>query len=775
MITGRCVPSGAKRPTIPLVKTLEFHVSGMNCASCVSHVEKALAKVTGVSEVSVNLTTERATVKGRGLVASHLQRAVIAAGYDAEPIGDTEQPSDTPPRKRTNPRATALARAMWTLPIALGLMVAHMAGLHTGVWPWVQLATATLLMLVLGTPFFRGMLKGLRHGRADMDTLIALGSGVAYAASIPPLFTGGHGLHFGTAGAILWFITLGHALEHKARRSAASALNGLRDLAPETATVVRMGKETETPIAEIKEGATLLVRPGGRIPLDGKVSAGQSTIDQAMITGEPEPIEVKVGDRVFAGTINQTGSLKFTVTATGAQTLLGQIVTMVEQAQTNKAGVQRLADKVAGVFVPAVIAVAVVTLLGWGLGMQNWSTGLQNMIAVLIVACPCALGLAVPMAILVGTGLGAERGILIKDPAALERAGKLTHILLDKTGTLTTGKPQVTDIVPVAEGMDECELLRLAAAVEQDSEHPIGKALVKHYESLTSRDREGADQSSGQVQPQGPLPDGRGSLIANTTAAGNAADLPPVSNFQSLTAAGVRGNVEGKVITVGRLSALREHAVTIPDGFEQEVEKHLRASRTVVGVAVDGVAVGILGLADEVRPEAADAVAALKKLGLTVIMLTGDAQRAADQVARRLDITRTLAEVKPADKRDEVLRLRRMGKSCAMVGDGINDAPALAEADIGIAIAGGTDIARDAGHVVLVGTDLMNLPAAVRLGRATMQRIIFGLLWASIYNICLIPLAALGIIHPMFAALAMSLSSVSVVLNALWLRWRWQD
>lgn len=716
----------------------------MNCASCVSHVEKALAKVTGVSEVSVNLTTERATVKGRGLVASHLQQAVIAAGYDAEPIGDAEQPSDTPPRKRTSPRATAMARAMWTLPIALGLMVAHMAGLHAGVWPWVQLTAATLLMLVLGAPFFRGMVKGLRHGRSDMDTLIALGSGVAYAASIPPLFTGGHALHFGTAGAILWFITLGHALEHKARRSAASALNGLRDLAPETATVVRMGKETETPIAEIKEGVTVLVRPGGRIPLDGKVSAGQSTIDQAMITGEPEPVEVKEGDRVFAGTINQAGSLKFTVTATGAQTLLGQIVTMVEQAQTNKAGVQRFADKVAGVFVPAVIAVAVVTLLGWGLGMQNWPTGLQNMIAVLIVACPCALGLAVPMAILVGTGLGAERGILIKDPAALERAGKLTHILLDKTGTLTTGKPQVTDVIPIGESLDERALLRLAAAVEQDSEHPIGQALVKHA---------------------GKFPEDKGGPI----------DLPPVSNFQSLTAAGVRGNVEGKVITVGRLSALREHAVTIPDDFEQEVEKHLRASRTVVGVAVDGVAVGILGLADEVRPEAADAVAALKKLGLTVIMLTGDAQRAADQVARRLDITRTLAEVKPADKRDEVLRLRRMGKSCAMVGDGINDAPALAEADIGIAIAGGTDIARDAGHVVLVGTDLMNLPAAVRLGRATMQRIIFGLLWASIYNIFLIPLAALGIIHPMFAALAMSLSSISVVLNALWLRWRWED
>jgi len=727
------------------VKTIELSVTGMNCASCVAHVEKALKKVAGVQEVSVNLTTERATVAGRGLVASHLTEAVTKAGYGAELLdttGKDDTKSDTNETHRpTNPRATAFARALWTLPIALGLMAAHMAGLHGGVWPWAQLVAATLLMVVLGTPFFRGMLKGLRYGRADMDTLIALGSSVAYGASVFALLRGTGELHFGTAGAILWFITLGHALEYKARRSAASAIHGLRELAPETATVVRFGKEHETPIAEINEGDTVLVKPGGRIPLDGDVTTGESTIDQAMITGEPEPVEVKDGGRVFAGTVNQTGSIRFKVTATGAQTLLGQIVEMVEQAQTNKAGVQRLADRVAGVFVPAVVAVAVMTLLGWGLVQHDWGAGLRNMIAVLIIACPCALGLAVPTAILVGTGIGARRGILIKDPAALERAGKLTHILLDKTGTLTTGRPQVTDVVSLDETLDERALLRLAAAVEQDSEHPIGKALVKHA----------AQFPGGEIT------------------------LPPVSNFTSLTAAGVRGSVEGKVVTVGRLSALREHAVTVPDGFEREVDQRLRASRTVVGVAVDGKAVGILGLADETRPEAPEAVAALKKLGLTPIMLTGDAQRAADQVARRLEINRTLAEVKPADKREEVLRLKGLGKSVAMVGDGINDAPALAEADIGIAIGGGTDIARDAGHVVLVGADLMNLPAAVRLGRATMQRIVFGLLWASIYNIFLIPLAALGIVHPMFAALAMSLSSVSVVLNALWLRWRWED
>ena len=730
------------------MKTIELRVGGMHCASCVAHVEKAIASVAGVREVAVSLATGRASVQGRGLVERRLIEAVERAGYQAGPV---QGESVAGPGEGLGEGSGVLRRVVWTLPPTLFLMMVHMFGLHAGAWPWVQLAVASLLIVVLGTPFFRGMLSGLRVGRAGMDTLIALGSGVAYAASVWALLRGGSDLHFGTAGAILWFVTLGHALEHRARRAAASAVLGLRALAPEIVSVVRLGKEIPTPIAEVEAGATVLVRPGGRIPLDGKVSRGQSTIDASMITGEPDPVEVGEGGRVFAGTINQAGSLKFTVTATGAQTLLGQIVTMVEQAQTNKARIQRVADQAAGVFVPVVVAVALMTLLGWGLARPDaggWSVGVRNMIAVLIVACPCALGLAVPMAVLVGTGIGARRGILIKDPAALERAGKLTHVLLDKTGTLTTGRPQVTDVVPLADGLDEHGLLRLAAAVEQDSEHPIGKALVKHYQA---------------------------SVECGPAAQGGAGGLPPVSGFESLTGSGVRGSIEGRVVTVGRLGALREHAVTVPDGFEQEVDQRLRRSRTVIGVAVDGVAVGILGLADELRPEAAEAVASLKQLGLTTVMLTGDAQHAADQVARRLKIDRTLAEARPDDKRKEVLRLQGMGKVAAMVGDGINDAPALAEADIGIAIGGGTDIAQDAGHVVLVGNDLTNLPAAVRLGRATMNRIVCGLMWASVYNLCLIPLAAIGIIHPMFAALAMSFSSVSVVLNALWLRWRWVD
>ncbi|MEM9019494.1 MAG: heavy metal translocating P-type ATPase [Planctomycetota bacterium] len=714
-------------------------VTGMHCASCVAHVEKALRRVEGVESAEVNLATSRASVEGRGVVGPSLVESVTRAGYTAELV-DLNQPNG----KAEDPvkpvgllsRTTAMSRALWTLPLAIGVMA--LMWVDAGWSPWVQGIGCTVVMAALGTPFFMGAARGLRYGRIDMDTLVALGSGVAYAASVVHLLWPTAGvLHFGTAAAILWFITLGHALEYKARQAAASALRGLRDLAPETATVVEFGRETEKPIHDVRVGQTVLVKPGGRVPLDGEVTQGDSQIDQSMVTGESVPVDVGPGDQAYAGTINQTGSLRIKVTATGAQTLLGQIVELVEQAQTGKARVQRLADRVAGVFVPIVIVIAASSYLGWGLLGDNWSHGLTAAVAVLIIACPCALGLAVPTAILVGTGIGARRGILIKDPAALERAGNIQQIILDKTGTLTTGRPSVTDIIVHDPDLSEQDMLRLAAAVEQDSEHPLGRAILSAAEQ-------------------------------------RAIGLPPVSNFFATTSAGVAGNVEGRVVKVGRFTALREAGIEVPGGFQPLLDGHSRKARTLVAVAVDNRAVGLLALADEVRPEAADAVAALQGLGLKVVMMTGDSQFVADLVARQLKIDRALAEVKPADKRDEVIRQQTLGRAVAMVGDGINDAPALAEADIGIAIGGGTDIARDAGHVVLVGADLMNLPTAIRLGRATMRRIVAGLIWASVYNIALIPLAALGIVHPMAAAGAMSLSSVSVVLNALWLRWMWR-
>ncbi|MFN3168668.1 MAG: heavy metal translocating P-type ATPase [Phycisphaeraceae bacterium] len=725
-----------------------LQIDGMHCASCVARVEKALRHVEGVEDATVNLTTNKASVEGNGLVTDALIQSVERAGYQAQVIDQAQRPSretanthdaaDSPkPGYKWFSRSDAFQRVLINAPFAIGVMALDMA-VHTPWSPWAQFAIATLLIFALGTPFFVSAVRGLRYRRVDMDTLIALGSGVAYVASVVELLiAGGLHLHFGTAVAILWFITLGHALEHKARRSAASAIDGLRSLAPEFATVIRNGDETQMRIEDVPEGAVVLVKPGGRVPLDGLVKQGESTINQAMITGESEPVEVAQGDSVFAGTINQTGSLRITVTATGAQTLLGQIVEMVEQAQGNKAGIQRLADKVAGVFVPVVVLIALGTLLGWGVFDSNWSRGLTACVAVLIVACPCALGLAVPTAILVGTGIGAKRGILIKDPAALERSHGLTHVILDKTGTLTTGRPTVTAVYCHDAERDERQLLRLAAAAEQDSEHPLAKAIID------------------DARAQG-------------------VDVPPATKFKSATAAGVTASVEGRVVKVGRLSALREQGVAVPDGFEADREARLPGARTIVAVAIDNKAVGLIGLADQIRPEADEALAALNKLGLRTVMMTGDSQFAADRVARQLKIDRTFAEVKPADKRQKLLDLQVGNKLVVMVGDGINDAPALAEADLGIAIGGGTDIARDAGHVVLVGSDLRQLATTIRLGRSTMRRIIAGLLWASIYNVCLIPLAATGLLHPMYAALAMSLSSVSVVINALWLRWTWR-
>lgn len=716
-----------------------LQIDGMHCASCVARVEKALRSVEGAEDASVNLTTGRADIDGKGFVPDHLVTAIHSAGYEAKIVGiaNTSSSPENPARAKRLSRGDAMQRAGWTLPLVVAVMALNMA-VHSAWSRWAQFALAIVIAVALGTPFFVGAIKGLRYRRIDMDTLIALGSGVALLVSVVHLFSADASmLHFGTAAAILWFITLGHALEHKARRAAASALDQLRRLAPENATVIRQREEVEMPIGRVPIGALVLVRPGSRVPLDGVIKQGSASVDQSMVTGESMPIEVGEGDRVYAGTINRAGSLRITVTATGAQTLLGQIVEMVEQAQTAKAGVQRLADKAAGVFVPAVMVVALMTLLGWGLVGGDWARGLTGCVAVLIVACPCALGLAVPMAILVGTGIGAKAGILIKDPVVLERSHGLTHIVLDKTGTLTTGKPAVTGVYSADDGLSSEALLRLAAAAENDSEHPLGKAIVAH-------------------------------------AVQQGIDLPPANRFATEVASGITASVEGKIIKVGRASALREQGVNVPSELETSWEKKLAGARTIVTVAVDNQAVGLIGLADQVRDSAADAVAALKKLGLRVLMVTGDSQFAADHVARELGIDRTYAEVKPADKRQIVLELQIGNRSVVVVGDGINDAPALAEADLGIAMSGGTDIAHDAGHAVLIGDDLRLLPTTIKLGRATMRRIIAGLLWASIYNICLIPLAATGMLHPMYAAGAMSLSSVSVVVNALWLKWTWR-
>ena len=797
--------------------TTTLKVRGMHCASCVSHVERSLRRVPGVTQAAVNLATEQATVEHDPAQAGvgRLIEAVKDAGYEAEAgaeeaeddlSGGAEEPRAGPgdgqgshgdpamtghathdaPQATTHPwRNWMLLAALASPVVVLGMFFHHwLAGL------WVQWVLATVIQIVLGRPFYRGALNALRHGRADMDTLVALGTSVAYVYSAVVVIRGGMDVYFDTSAVILVLISLGKLLEARARASAASAIRSLMELQPPTATVMRHGQEQTIPVSEVRPNDTVLVRPGERVPVDGVVLDGASSVDQSLVTGESMPVEVGPGGSVIGGTLNQTGSFHFTATRTGKATLLAQIVDMVGKAQASKAKVQRIADAVAGVFVPVVLAIALLTLLGWGWlshAPDHWSIALSAMIAVLIVACPCALGLATPAAIMVGTGLGARHGILIKDAAALERAGKLTHVVLDKTGTLTVGRPEVTQVLVFhprssgpgkvhVEGDEETTLLRMAAAAEVPSEHPLGQAIVRY---------------------------GRERLSS----------LPPAGEFKSITGGGVTAIVDGCQVIVGKPELLTERGISGLDEVEAHVATSRRAGQTVVVVGLDGRLAGIIALADPVKPGAVDAIKELRSMGLRVLLLTGDHATVAHAVADHLGIDEIMAGVLPQDKADKIIDLQRQGAVVAMVGDGINDAPALAAADIGIAMGGaefqvssskfqgqraghvtdsshlkpgtwnlklppsaaaGTDIAREAGHVVLVGGDLAGLSRAIWLSRTTMRRIYLGLFWAFIYNLVLIPVAAAGWMHPMFAAAAMAFSSVSVVLNALWLKVAWK-
>ncbi|MCC7144911.1 MAG: copper-translocating P-type ATPase [Phycisphaeraceae bacterium] len=823
-----------------------LHIAGMRCAGCVAAVEKCLLAVPGVNDAMVNLATSEALVEHQGIVAGpSLTEAVRKAGYQAHvehkhgggtdrenPASNTQQPSACCVAPQSQGHVHNAGEGKWTnwmtgsVVIGAAVMVLAMGWGHDNMPRGVlyaQLVLATILQVWLGWPFYRGAWAAISHRRADMDVLVAMGTSVAYGYSVAVVLGGWHqAVYFDTSAMILVLISVGRYLEAKARASAGAAMRGLMELQPTQATVLRAGQEQDIPASQLAIDDVVLVRPGQKIPADGMVLSGQSEVDQAMMTGESVPVEVKKGDPVLGGTINQGGALTIIVEKVGEAALLAQMVELVRRAQASKARVQRVADQVAAIFVPAVIAVAGIALLGWGLLAQDWALGLYALIAVLIVACPCALGLATPAAIMVGTGLGAKRGILIKDAAAFERAGRLTHVLLDKTGTLTKGRPAVTDVVTVWSGalavqtkegghtanppaallnqpaLSVEELLRLAASVEVPSEHPLGRAVVAEARK-------------------------RGMTLSE------------VDGFERLSAGGVLGRVEGHVVAVGRPSALKERGITGTEILLQQREALDAASKTTVLAAVDGQAVGVIGFADELKPEAPQAVAELHKLGLQVALMTGDRELVARGVAERLGIDVVLAEVLPQDKQAKVAQLRKDGAVVAMVGDGINDAPALVTADLGIAMGatlaasarrdmmaweeatgrgepspkgaawgtvagmglyppaepgaetrelsgagagvlpGGADIAMEAGHVVLVGGDLHGIARAIRLSRATLKRIYLGLFWAFVYNVVLIPLAALGYMHPMLAAAAMSLSSVSVVGNALWLRWTWKE
>jgi len=732
-------------------KKIEISISGMSCASCVAKIERGLSALDGVVRAGVNLATSRATVEYiPGVVTpDDLKMAVHDAGYRVLEADDA--PDRAHERAYRRLRLKLIVGTILTVPIFI-LTYPQFFGLSK-VLPSGQLNF--LLQLILATPvqfwvgwqFYHGAWAAARHRTTDMNTLIAVGTSAAYVYSVvatffPDLFAArGLGAHvyFDTAAAIIVLILLGRLLEARARGQTSEAIKKLIGMQPKTARVVREGREVDIPVAEVAVGDIVVVRPGERIPVDGVIVDGYSSIDESMITGESIPVEKQTGDEVIGATINKTGSFRFRATKVGRETALAQIIELVEEAQGSKPPIARLADIIAGYFVPVVIGIAVLTFLLWYLfgPAPAFTYALLNFIAVLIIACPCALGLATPTSIMVGTGKGAENGVLIRGGEALETAHKLDVIVLDKTGTLTNGEPEVTDIIPQDGRADE--VLALAAAAERGSEHPLGEAIAR------AADLRGLELKSAQA-------------------------------FDAVPGRGIRARIEGNEVILGNLRLMEDERVDL-GSLPEEAERLSKEGKTPIFLAVDRRPAGVIAVADTVKEGAREAVQALKRLGLEVIMITGDNHRTAEAIAVEVGIDRVLAGILPQDKAAEIKRLQAEGKRVAMVGDGINDAPALAQADIGIAIGTGTDVAIEASDITLIGGDLRGVVTAISLSKATIRNIKQNLFWAFFYNAALIPVAA-GILYPsfglllspIFAAAAMGASSVTVVSNALRLK-----
>jgi len=678
--------------TSPAAERVDLPVSGMTCAACARAIERALSATAGVERASVNLATNTATVEfdaGRAGVSDFIG-AIEELGYG---VPETEPPPDA---GETVYRTRLIVAILFAVPVvALGM--AHIA-------PWIQLALTLPVIFYSGAPFYRAAWIATRHATANMNTLISLGTGAAFLYSVYETVRGGHMVYYEAAATIIALILLGRTLEGRARAKASEAIRRMMDLQPPTARLLRNGAEVETPVAQVLPGDTVVVRPGERIPVDGTVLEGESAVDESMLTGESLPVDKRAGVPVFAGTVNRSGSFRYEAKKVGRGTVLQQMIALVKQAQGSRAPVARLADVVSGYFTMGVLAAALVTFGAW-LFFAPFSTAMENAVAVLIIACPCALGLATPTAIMVGTGRGAEHGILIKGGEALEMAHKIGVIVLDKTGTITSGKPKVVRVTPAA-GWTETDVLRLAASAERYSEHPLGRAIVE-----AALERGLALQDAG--------------------------------NFAALTGLGVRARVGGREVMVAKPGAT---------------------------VTVDGAPAGEIEIADTIKPEAAGAVKRLRAMGLEVWMITGDRRATAEAVARDAGIDHVLAEVMPGEKVAAVRKLQASGKRVAMVGDGVNDAPALAQADLGIAMASGAGAAMEAGAITLMRDDLNGVADAIELSRRTMRIIRQNLFWAFAYNTVGIPVAGLGLLSPMIASAAMAASSVTVVTNSLRLR-----
>jgi len=722
-------------------REFDLSVTGMTCASCSGRVEKALNRLPGVESAAVNLATERAHVVAfaGSLDTADLVAAVEKAGYGAAPVtqdGEQAEEELRADRSRRELHHVLIAAAL-SLPLLAG-MAGDLFGADWMLPGWIQLALASVVQFWLGARFYRAGWNAVRAGAGNMDLLVALGTTAAWGLSLYLMLTAhvGHEphLYFEASSVLITFVLFGKWLEARAKGQTAAAIRALMDLRPATARLRRDGVETEVPVERVRVGDRVVVRPGERVPVDGRVVEGSGGVDESMLTGESLPVDKEPGARVTGGSINGDGLLVVETTAVGTETMLAQIVRMVEGAQASKAPIQRLVDRVSAVFVPAVLAVAAVTLAGWWVVGGDLEAAIVTAVSVLVIACPCALGLATPTAIMVGTGVAARHGILIKDAEALERAHALTAVAFDKTGTLTEGKPRVTDLIP-ADGTDGETLLRLAAALQAGSEHPLAHAL---------RDR--------------------------AAAAGMAPGA--ASDFRALAGRGVAGTVAGRRLQLGNARAVAEAGLE-PGALSGPADALAAGGRTLSWLIEVGEAPRLLGLVafgDTVKRSAVTAIASLKAQGVEPVMVTGDGQGAARSVAAALGIERVFAEVLPGDKAAVVATLKGEGKVVGMVGDGINDAPALAAADVGIAMATGTDVAMHSAGVTLMRGDPRLVAGSIDVSRRTYAKIRQGLFWAFAYNVIGIPLAASGNLSPVLAGAAMALSSVSVVVNALTLR-----